>query len=279
MGKEALNSKNSKISKIESSIHKHHSTKTILDKPKALQTPLSLLNTTQSENNPIMDKLDALLTFCKELSAGQAEINKKLFDLDQSLKILTGRPPIDLKEDSINTLEASNFSKELIEQAKTRLSLDLDVDLVYNGKSLLRHLFNYTNINTYGTTLLSEIFKLRELNSGTVEPTKSTTPGLDQKRVDLIKVCYLKKLKTIEAFEHYWPSIIKSLRQKCIDIKTNIKKKGHLWYKLQEELIADGLVSTENNEEILEDIDENKSYDDDYEIKTEMEQMDELGLV
>ena len=175
------------------------------------------------ENNSIMDKLDTLISFCKELSTGQIEIRKKLAELDQTIKTITGRVHIDQIDELPLSSENSVFSNELIEQARTRLSLDLDVDLVYNGKHLLRHAFNYTNINTFGTTLLSELFKLRELNAGTVEPTKSTTPSLDQKRVDLIKVCYLKKLKTIEAFEYYWPSIVKSLRQKCIDVKSNIK--------------------------------------------------------
>lgn len=166
----------------------------ILEKPKVLQTSLSLLNMNQftsnqfveCENSPIMDKLDALLSFCNELSAGQLEIKQKLTEIDQTLRTITGKTNMEQIEETQST-EHSIFSKEIIDQAKSRLSLDLEIDLVFNGKNLLRHPFNYTNINTFGTTLLSELFKLGELNTGTVEPTKSTTPSLDQKRVDLIK--------------------------------------------------------------------------------------------
>lgn len=156
---------------------------------------MSQFNSTQlvqSENNPIMDKLDILISFCNELSAGQAEIKRKLSEIDQTLRTITGKTYIEPIDDT-QTAEASIFSKEILDQAKSRLSLDLQVDLVFNGKNLLRHPFNYTNINTFGTTLLSELFKLRELNTGTVEPTKSTTPSLDQKRVDLIKGLRKKK--------------------------------------------------------------------------------------
>ncbi|RNA07256.1 hypothetical protein BpHYR1_005506 [Brachionus plicatilis] len=297
MGKEALNAKIHKetsLLKLDPPIRKPIQVQSIIEKPKALQTSLSLLKMSQFnsnhfsqyENNPIVDKLDVLISFCNELSAGQAEIKRKLSEIDQTLRTITGKAYIEPIEDS-QSMETSIFSKEIIEQAKSRLSVDLQVDLVFNGKNLLRHPFNYTNINTFGTTLLSELFKLRELNSGTVEPTKSTTPSLDQKRVDLIKVCYLKKLKTIDAFEHYWPSIVKSLRQKCIDVKSNIKKKGHLWYKLQEELVNDGFLITENgigssqdgNYVTMDNYCENQDLNEFENVtEDETEQMEELGL-
>lgn len=47
--------------------------------------------------------------------------------------------------------------------------------------------FNKSNINTYGTKLMSILFTKKEISEGTVEPTKNKNKALDQDRVDLIK--------------------------------------------------------------------------------------------
>lgn len=37
-------------------------------------------------------------------------------------------------------------------------------------------------------------------------------------------VCYLKKMASVSEFQLHWPSIVKSLRQKCIDIRNKKAK-------------------------------------------------------
>ena len=57
--------------------------------------------------------------------------------------------------------------------------------------------FNPNNINLYGTTITDHIFKKHELATKQFEPGagfKTRRQPLDQDRVNLIKICYLKKV-------------------------------------------------------------------------------------
>ncbi|RNA06919.1 hypothetical protein BpHYR1_044971, partial [Brachionus plicatilis] len=64
----------------------------------------------------------------------------------------------------------------------------------------------------------------KELSEGTIEPTRTLTPALDPVRINLINACFMKKLKTVEAFTDNWDSVVKSLRQKCLDGKKYLIK-------------------------------------------------------
>ena len=70
---------------------------------------------------------------------------------------------------------------------------------MYRGVNLTTVPFNVNNINTYGTKLADVLFTRLELGSGMIEPSRGfdtkKRPALDQKRVDLIKICYLKKVR------------------------------------------------------------------------------------
>ncbi|RNA23768.1 hypothetical protein BpHYR1_025338 [Brachionus plicatilis] len=69
--------------------------------------------------------------------------------------------------------------------------------------------FNNANIIN-GTKLLDILFTKEELTQGTVEPSKNTTPSLERRRVDLIKICFFKRFR--------------SLKQKCLDSRRSAKK-------------------------------------------------------
>lgn len=77
--------------------------------------------------------------------------------------------------------------KELVEQAKSLLALDLNVELVFNQKSLLSTPFSPSNINLFGTKLLDILFTKEDLSKGTIEPVKTTVLSLNKKKIDLIK--------------------------------------------------------------------------------------------
>ena len=73
----------------------------------------------------------------------------------------------------------------------------MNVLKVVKGHNLLAEEFKLTNINSYGTKLLSLVFEKHELQIGQFEPNKrfdQRYKSLDQKRVDLIKACYLYKV-------------------------------------------------------------------------------------
>ena len=74
---------------------------------------------------------------------------------------------------------------------------------VYNGFNLLSLRFNPNNINLYGTALVDKLFSKEELATGQIEPGPSFRTRrnpLDQERVNLIKICYLKKVRSFLHF-------------------------------------------------------------------------------
>ena len=93
---------------------------------------------------------------------------------------------------------------------------------LYNGRNLLSVPFNSNNINSFGTKLADILFSKRELYQGMFEPGRGfdmRRVPLDQSRVNLIKICYLHRARSLETFLEWWPTVLASLRQKCRDTR------------------------------------------------------------
>ncbi|CAF1071720.1 unnamed protein product [Brachionus calyciflorus] len=223
------------------------STRPILDKPQVLKTNRNATNISQNQEqishellNQLLIKLETLTVNVEALSTSVSRIetqieqikieqrdsnlilerhDRNLRAIFEKLEELERTPPVvNLPATPVQNTINQIFTPEIILQARDQLGINLDVELVYNGKNLLSLVaFNRNNINIYGTKLLGKLFTKRELAQGTVEPTRTNTPQLDPIRMNLIKACYIRKLKTIESFVDNWPSISKSLKQKCLD--------------------------------------------------------------
>ncbi|CAF0927108.1 unnamed protein product [Brachionus calyciflorus] len=204
--------------------------KPILEKPQVLRTNKDALNVQSQKNGEIMSilydlvkRFDLLSTEYNSLKDSIDGVkNESRCEIDNILQRLERNQ---LQETAPASTVQPLFSREIVTQAFLQLGVDLNVELVYEGKNLLALvLFNRNNINIYGTKMLGKLFRKKEMSEGTVEPIRTSTPALDPVRINLIKACDLKKLKTIEAFEDNWDNIVRSLRQKCLDLKKYLIK-------------------------------------------------------
>ncbi|CAF1083655.1 unnamed protein product [Brachionus calyciflorus] len=218
-----------------------------------LERPLALRANKNATNVPVasqnLDLTYLLNELCKKvdtLTIAVGAIQNSVDTLQGQMTVLSDRQVENLEKvernhanviERFDTLERQpipviqtpatnpNFSEEMIIQAREQLNVDLTVPLIYKEKNVLTMApFNRNNINIYGTRILGKIFKKRELAAGTVDPVRTRTPPLDPIRLNLIKACYLKKLKSIEAFVDNWDTIAKSFRQKCLDMKKYLLK-------------------------------------------------------
>ncbi|RNA33721.1 hypothetical protein BpHYR1_013794, partial [Brachionus plicatilis] len=91
---------------------------------------------------------------------------------------------------------------------------------VHNGRQLLSTPFNNAFKNTLRTKLLDILFTKEGLTQGTVEPSKNTTPSCKQ----------------LNLLNEFWPSIVRSLKEKCLDSRRSSKKNNDsLQRNLQDE--------------------------------------------
>ncbi|CAF1027763.1 unnamed protein product [Brachionus calyciflorus] len=118
------------------------------------------------------------------------------------------------------------FSEQMIQDARNQIGLDLTRQLIFNGQPLGNVPFSQNNANLYGTRLLDIRFTREEQSRGSVELTRCSVPALDQDRIDLIKISYIKKLRSIEMFIEIWPSVGRSLKQKTLDARRKIRVSG-----------------------------------------------------
>jgi len=237
----------SKTTSSKSQVQGGNVTKPVLEKPAALRANKNVANIqTVSQNNDSSCVLNEMCKKIDTLRLAVESIQTSLDTLQGQLTVLSDRQVETLEKidrnfgnvmDRLDALERqpaqvipapvvnANFTEEIIVQAREQLNVDLTVPLVHNGRNVLTLVpFNRNNINIYGTKLLGKLFKKRELAAGTVDPVRSTTPTLDPDRINLVKACYLKKLRSVEAFVDNWESIVKSLRQKCLDSKKYLVK-------------------------------------------------------
>jgi hypothetical protein len=103
----------------------------------------------------------------------------------------------------------------MIEEAK-ELGIDITIDLEHKGENLLYSVdYKASNINMYGTKLMEKLFTNEEMATRTFEMKKSKRPSLDRAKIHMIKACYFLKLRNKENYLKSWPSIVRSLQQKC----------------------------------------------------------------
>ncbi|CAF1044061.1 unnamed protein product [Brachionus calyciflorus] len=211
---------------------------------RANQTPLRTnqnIGNSQNQRTSDIDELakglDRVLSSLTELNDGFTSLRETVAGLTrQNLNLNTNVENIDQRLNQIGErLERierqmvpanGGFSEQMIIDARDQLGLDLNRPLMHNGHHLTNIPFNQANVNLFGTRLMDILFTREEQSRGSVEPARRDAPALDQDRIDLIKICYLKKLRSIENFLEIWPSVVRSLRQKSLDAKRRLRVNG-----------------------------------------------------
>ena len=115
--------------------------------------------------------------------------------------------------------------------------------------------FDKNKKHTYGGLLMDLLFTKQEMATSTFEPKRWTKPPLDLDKCNLIKgrlwinrliskkvlllmnnlseACYYRWLKDASNFKRRWPSILKSLKQKCYKCALNFSEQSDDSFKLQ----------------------------------------------
>lgn len=173
----------------------------------------------------------------------------------------------------------NGFSKEFYDSALKLAGVDLNVnftivDSANNTINLLNTPLSTTNANLFGTKLMSILFTKEEMVEGFVEGDgKSGFRNLDKTRIDLIKACYIKKLRSVNKLVELWPSILVSLRQKSHDSRKASRVRSVL-HSTVNEGSADG--DGEANDDPIDLVDD---LEDSLDVVEEEEEVQEIGEV
>ncbi|CAF0945105.1 unnamed protein product [Brachionus calyciflorus] len=184
-----------KSTQIEKKITTRVASKPILSKPAVLKENASNIQKevlSQQAHGSIIERmsqrietigndfemvLSQIVNKLKLLEDGQNEIKVSFEKNQQNFEeIMEKIGSFDSRFEQLATGPTHNpiFTREQIAQARDTLGLDLNQELVHNGRYLITAApFNKNNINLYGTKLLSILFTKEELANGTVEPIRT----------------------------------------------------------------------------------------------------------
>ncbi|RNA42041.1 hypothetical protein BpHYR1_021746 [Brachionus plicatilis] len=197
-------------------------------------------NSDDQKTQSLNEKLDQVLVNVQDLKRDVAGLKRQLDgqekrfsnlisfnneNLEKKVNVISTK--VNYLESNIGTIN-SNFSQQMIYEAKEQLNLDLNIPLIYNGQDLLSVPFDSNDIASYGIGLLDILFYPEEQSIAMVESDENTINSLDRKKIDQIKVCYLKKLNSTEAFKKNWPIIKKAIREKCLYTRKIVRDYSNL---------------------------------------------------